>query len=133
MRIIVGGLGRKTGKTTLVCRIIALSPERAWTAVKISHHAPLEGTAYTLQSDASEGDTKRFLASGAARAYWLRGDLIAALPELRAVLAQSSNWIVESGQAIRHLEHDFALLAVDPANIDDEKVLGLLDRGEVDG
>lgn len=132
MRIIVGGLGRKTGKTTLVCRIIALSRERAWTAVKISHHPPPDGAVYSLLPDDSAGDTKRFQEAGALRTFWLRGDLISALPDLKELLSGSPNWIVESGQAIRHLEHDFALLAVDPAHIEDEKVLGLLDRGEVD-
>ncbi len=133
MRIIVGGLGRKTGKTTLVCRIIALSRDRGWTAVKISHHAPPDGAAYSLLPDAAAGDTRRFREAGALQAYWLRGDLARALPELKQLLEGASNWIVESGAALRHLEHDFALLAVDPGNIDDEKVLGLLDRGEVDG
>lgn len=133
MRIIVGGLGRKTGKTTLVCRILALTPEREWTAVKVSHHEPPEGAAYVLEADASAGDTRRFVEAGARRAYWLRGDLVAALPELRALLAQAPDWIVESGRAIHWLEHDYALLTVDAAQIDDSKVMNLLHRGEVDG
>lgn len=133
MRIIVGGLGRKTGKTTLICRIIALTPEREWIAVKISHHPPDDGAAYTLLADDTAGDTKRFHEAGARRAYWLRGDLQAALPELKALLATAPNWIVESGQAVHCLEHDYALLTVDAARIDDEKVMGLLNRGEEDG
>ncbi|MGJ5820829.1 hypothetical protein [Paludibaculum fermentans] len=133
MRIIVGGLGRKTGKTTLICRILALSPGRNWTAVKISHHPPPDGASYSLLPDAAAGDTKRFHEAGAAHAFWLRGDLLSALPELQVLLAAAPNWIVESGTAIRHLKHDFALLAVDPAHMEDEKLLGLLDRGEVDG
>lgn len=132
MRIIVGGLGRKTGKTTLVCRIIALSRERNWIAVKISHHPPPDGAVYSLLPDDAAGDTLRFRQAGAQQTYWLRGDLLSALPELKVLLSGSPNWIVESGQAIRHLEHDFALLAVDPSHLEDEKVLGLLDRGEVD-
>lgn len=129
----MGGLGRKTGKTTLVCRIIALSRDRQWTAVKISHHQPPGGAPYSLQADDAAGDTRRFREAGAHRTFWLQGDLASALPDLKALLADTPNWIVESGAALRHLEHDFALLAVDPAHIEDEKVLGLLDRGEVDG
>ncbi|MGC4056357.1 MAG: hypothetical protein QM757_46765 [Paludibaculum sp.] len=132
MRIIVGGLGRKTGKTTLVCRIIAVSRDRDWTAVKISHHPPPDGASYSLLADHSAGDTLRFHDAGAAQTYWLRGDLFDALPELKALLASSPNWIVESGRAIHHLEHDFALLAVDPAHLEDEKILALIDRREVD-
>lgn len=129
MRIILGGLARKCGKTTLVCRILALSPERNWTAVKISHHAPDPGAPFTLSEElepGDEGDTRRYLRAGAARAYWLRGDLSSALPQLRALLAHAENWIVESIAAIPALEHDYALLVVDPANTDDAKLRALL-------
>lgn len=129
MRIILGGLARKCGKTTLVCRILALSPQKNWTAVKISHHAPEPGTLFTLseeQHPGDEGDTRRYLQAGAARAYWLRGDLQAALPQLRTLLANSENWIMESTTAIPALEHDYALLVVDPANTDDDKLRALL-------
>ena len=129
MRIILGGLARKCGKTTLVCRILALSPEKNWTAVKISHHAPEPGTPFTLseeQQPGDEGDTRRYLQAGASRAYWLRGDLKTALPQLRTLLADSENWIVESTSAIPALEHDYALLVVDPASTDDDKLRALL-------
>lgn len=129
MRIIVGGLARKSGKTTLACRIIALAPERRWLAVKISHHAPDPGVAFELIEEfepGNEGDTRRYLAAGAARAFWLKGDLAAGLDELIALLGSTENWIVESTRAVRLLPHDFALLAVDPARVEDEKILGLL-------
>lgn len=129
MRIILGGLARKCGKTTLVCRILALAPERNWTAVKISHHAPAPGAAFTLSEElapGAEGDTCRYLQAGAAHSYWLRGDLRAALPQLRALLAQTENWIVESTAAMPALEHDYALLVVDPARTDDGKLLALI-------
>lgn len=129
MRIILGGLARKCGKTTLVCRILALSPQNRWTAVKISHHPPEPGALFTLSQElqpGGEGDTCRYLQAGAARAYWLRGDLDAALPQLRTLLALSENWIVESTAAIPALEHDYALLVVDPANTDDAKLRALL-------
>ena len=129
MRIILGGLARKCGKTTLACRILALAPEKNWTAVKISHHAPDDGAAFTITEESvpgPEGDTRRYLQAGAARSFWLRGDLHAALPHLNALLAHAENWIVESTTAIPALAHDFALLVVDPANTGDDKLRSLL-------
>ena len=129
MRIILGGLARKCGKTALVCRILTLAPEMNWTAVKISHHAADPGAQFTLSEEllpGSEGDTRRYLQAGAAHAYWLRGDLHTALPQLRALLAHAENWIVESTTAIPSLEHDYALIVVDPANTDDNKLKALL-------
>jgi hypothetical protein len=126
MRIIVGGLARKCGKTTLACRLIALSPERAWTAVKISHHAPEPGSAFTLNEDCDAGDTRRFIEAGARRAFWLRGDLAAARPALTALLDGSPNWIVESTGALAWLESDLNLLVVPPDGGSDEKLRALL-------
>ena len=129
MRIIVGGTGRKTGKTTLVCRIVALSPARRWTAVKISHHRPESGAAYELieeRESGPSGDTRRYLAAGAARAFWLRGDFEQALPALRALLGQEENWIVESSRAARHLEADLVLTAGGDPAPDDAALLALL-------
>lgn len=133
MRIIVGGLARKSGKTTVVCRIIALTRQNNWLAVKVSHHPPENGSAYELLEEfgAGEfGDTRRYLTAGAARAFWLRGDLEAGLSDLKDLLATSGNWIVESTRAVRLLEHDFALLAVAPDRIEEAKLLGLLYGGQ---
>lgn len=133
MRIIVGGLARKTGKTALVCRIVSLTPELRWLAVKVSHHAPESGAAYELTEEfdaGPSGDTRRYLAAGAARAFWLKGSLEAGLAELKALLNSSENWIVESSRAVRLLEHDYALLVVEPGRVDDSKLLHLLRGGE---
>lgn len=114
MRIIVGGTGKKSGKTTLVCRILALSPERHWTAVKISHHAPATGAPFELIEETEAGpscDTRRYLAAGAVRAFWLRGDFDQGLPALRALLDGCENWIVESTRAAQRLEADLMLMA----------------------
>jgi molybdopterin-guanine dinucleotide biosynthesis protein len=132
VRIIVAGLGRKSGKTEVVCRMIALTPEREWTAVKISHHEAAAGERYTLVEDRESGDSGRYAAAGAKHAYWLRGELAAALPELREVLGRARNWIVESGSAVRELEHDYAFLVVQPGAMDDGKLRGLLRGGEDD-
>ncbi len=136
MRIIVGGLARKTGKTTLVCRIISLTPENRWVAVKVSHHAPHGGAPYELSEEfepGESGDTRRYLAAGAARAFWLKGDLEAGLEELKALLAAAENWIVESTRAVRLLPHDYALLAIAPDRIENAKLLGLLHSGKEHG
>ncbi|MEJ5369859.1 MAG: hypothetical protein WHT08_16215 [Bryobacteraceae bacterium] len=129
MKIVVGGTGRKCGKTTLVCRILALSREKRWTAVKISHHAPDSGAAFELieETEAGDsGDTRRYLAAGAARAFWLRGDFEQGLPALRALLAGAENWIVESTRAARVLEADVVLRAGADPPPDDAALLALL-------
>lgn len=131
MRIIVGGTGRKSGKTTLVCRILSLTPERRWTAVKISHHAPQSGAPFELieeREPGPSGDTCRYLAAGAARAFWLRGDFDQGLPALRALLEQQANWIVESTRAARHLDADLILTAGAEPAPDRAALLALLGR-----
>ncbi len=128
MRVIVGGVSRKCGKTTVVCRIIALTRERRWLAVKVSHHAPENGAAYELvqETEAGEsGDTRRYLAAGAARSYWLRGDLEAGLAELCALLDGAEHWILESTRAIPLLEKDLALV-VRETGVSDADLLALL-------
>jgi hypothetical protein len=133
MRIIVGGLARKTGKTALVCRIAGLTPHHRWLAVKVSHHPPDDGAPYQLTEEfepGDSGDTRRYLEAGAARSFWFRGDLAAGLADLKALLATSENWIVESTRAVRLLEHDYALLVVAPDHLDDSKLLALLHGGE---
>ncbi|MCS7042708.1 MAG: hypothetical protein N2036_14995 [Bryobacteraceae bacterium] len=114
MRVIVAGTGRKSGKTALVCRILRLRPELGWTAVKISHHAPESGAAYEIVEETAPGeagDTRRYLAAGAARAYWVRGDFEAALPELERLLAAAGHWIVESTRASKKIPCDAVLVA----------------------
>ncbi|MBI4889044.1 MAG: hypothetical protein HY821_00375 [Acidobacteria bacterium] len=132
MRIVVGGVSRKCGKTSLVCRLIELAPERRWLAVKVSHHEPDNGAAYQLLEETQpgeSGDTRRYLASGAARSYWLRGDLAAGLPELRALLAGAENWIVESTRAGWLLESDLSLVVQAPGQMKDAELLDLLRNG----
>jgi molybdopterin-guanine dinucleotide biosynthesis protein len=114
MRVIVAGTGRKSGKTTLVCRILRMFPERRWTAVKISHHAPESGAPFEILEEAeagTSGDTRRYLAAGAARAFWVRGDFEAALPALERLLGEAGDWIVESTRAARRLACDVVLVA----------------------
>ena len=59
MIVVVGGSSRKAGKTTVVCEIIAATPEANWTAIKITPH---------LHEVSEGGDTKRFQVAGAHHA-----------------------------------------------------------------
>lgn len=114
MRIIVAGAGRKSGKTTLVCRILRLFPERRWTAVKVSHHPPESGAPFEILEEREagpSGDTRRYLAAGAARAFWVRGDSDAALPALERLLEAAEDWIVESTRAAGRIACDAVLVA----------------------
>ncbi|GIU73644.1 MAG: hypothetical protein KatS3mg004_0731 [Bryobacteraceae bacterium] len=134
MRIIVAGTGRKSGKTTLVCRVLRLAPGLGWTAVKISHHAPESGAPYEITEETAPGgtgDTRRYLAAGAARAFWVRGDFEAALPELERLLATAENWIVESTRASKRIRCDAVLTAGAGAPPGDDELLALIgQRGQ---
>lgn len=127
MKIVVGGLGRKSGKTAMVCRILRLFPEKQWLAVKLSSH--LHGEAlesYSIREEtraSEEGDTCRYLAAGAARALLVEGDLGAAMPQLASELARFENWIVESNAAARLLAADFTFFVADPAADGEEEKL----------
>ncbi len=132
MRILVGGTGRKTGKTALVCRILSLAPERRWLAVKVSHHAPESGAPFELLEEREpgpSGDTRRYLAAGAERAFWLRGDFARGLPALRALLESSGDWIVESTRAIGRLDADAVLIAGSGPPPSDDQLRALLGAG----
>lgn len=131
MRIIVAGTGRKSGKTTLVCRILRLFPGLNWTAVKISHHAPASGAAFEIVEErqaGESGDTRRYLAAGAARAFWVRGDFEAALPALERLLAGTAHWIVESTRASKRIPCDAVLVAGAGEPPSDSALLALLAR-----
>ncbi len=111
MLVVVGGSGRKVGKTTVVVNLIRALPEARWLALKISGHA--HGSAgWKLtreESAAPDTDTGRFLAAGAAEAWWLRagrGRLAEAVPELRSLFARAANVIVESNSILDWFEPD---------------------------
>jgi hypothetical protein len=127
MKIVVGGLGRKCGKTSMVCRILRLYPDRKWVAVKITPHLHGDSAAdFTLREagdPAGQGDTSRYLAAGAGRAFLLEGDLDAAMPRLLELLAGSENWIVESNRAAARLGADFTFFVADPSAPDEEEKL----------
>jgi hypothetical protein len=116
--IVVGGNSRGAGKTLLVASLIRTLPEFDWTAVKISHHEA-RGYCLTQESDAAgNGDSSRYLAAGARRAYWLRaapGELAAALPDLCQLIVSSPHVILESNRILEFFQPDLYLFVVDPA------------------
>lgn len=134
MIVVVGGHSRNIGKTSVVAGLIRALPEAEWTAVKITQHGhgicsvagePCDCAieceapyALSRQQAPDDTDSGRYLAAGAARAYWLRtetGQLRHALPALERILASGENSILESNSVMRFVQPDLYLLVVDPA------------------
>lgn len=135
--VVVGGHTRNIGKTALVVDLIRALPEAKWTAAKITQYghgvcsingehcgcAPAEH-AYSVSEEldrAGRSDTSRFLAAGAARAYWVRakqGQLAAAMPLLREALRDSQNVIVESNSLLGFVRPRLYLVVLDPREQD---------------
>jgi molybdopterin-guanine dinucleotide biosynthesis protein len=126
--IIIGGQSRRVGKTSVVAGLIAALPEFHWTAFKITqdHHgagsAADPGWAISDEQDRSgKSDTSRYLAAGAAHAWWVRTSqarLADALPEIQSKLAECRNVIVESNSILEFLKPDLYLIVLDPATTD---------------
>jgi hypothetical protein len=129
--VVVGGQGRKVGKTSVISGLIRGLHTLAWTAVKISHHA---GDAHSQDTPSADhlpaqldfslseerdpkghGDTSRYLAAGARRALWLRaraGRLAQALPGLLEALEGDEHVIIESNSILAFLEPTVFLLVI---------------------
>ena len=135
--IVVGGHSRSVGKTSVVAGLVTALPERRWTAMKITQFghgicsvngescdcAVDEHTwSITDEHDRSgKSDSSRFLAAGAARAIWVRtkqGRLAEAMPDVRRVLAESDDAIIESNSVMRFLRPDLYLTVLDFATED---------------
>lgn len=135
--LVVGGHTRNIGKTALVVDLIRALPEAQWTAVKITQYghgvcsingeqcgcAPAEhACAVTEEVDrAGASDTSRFLAAGAARAWWVRtkqGQLAAAMPLLRETLQGAGNVIIESNSLLGFVRPRVYLVVLDPREPD---------------
>lgn len=148
--VVIGGHTRNIGKTALVVDLIRAFPEARWTAVKITQYghgvcslngaacgcAP-EEHAFALDEefDRSGGsDTSRFLAAGAARAWWLRtkqGQLAAAMPLLRKALSGAANAILESNTVLQFIKPDLYLVVLDPRAEDfKDSLRRVLDRAD---
>lgn len=141
--ILVGGRAKNTGKTTLVCNIIAALPELEWNAVKITiHQHEVRGCALRIKqkswsiweqaSSTEASDTALFLKAGAKRVLLVQSedaDLERACAELRKVLSEDANLIVESTRAAGILKPNLFLLVMnpDPLEIKKHQQLELVD------
>jgi hypothetical protein len=132
MLVVVGGHSRKIGKTSVVAGLIRKLRSRNWTAVKITQHGhgicshAAEGCgcetgldhpfAISEEYEPGKTDSGRFLASGAARSFWLRtpmGGLAEAKNTLRKILDQSENVIIESNSVLELIQPDLFLMVLD--------------------
>jgi molybdopterin-guanine dinucleotide biosynthesis protein len=135
--VVIGGHSRDVGKTSVVASIIERLPQMRWTAFKITQFGhgfcTANGEPCDCQTDEhtvaiseernreSGTDSARYLASGAARSFWVRtriGNLATAMPRLRKELAQTENAILESNSVLGFLRPDLYLSVLDPATAD---------------
>src|SRR5574340_807851 len=120
--LVIGGHSRSVGKTSVVAGLISALPEFHWTALKTTQYGhgicsangeacdcatADHSWAVSEERDRSGGsDTSRFLAAGAAHAWWVRvqqGHLAEAMPRIRQILAGAENIIIESNSILRFL------------------------------
>lgn len=148
--VVVGGHTRNIGKTSVVAGLIAALPEMRWTAVKITQFGhglcsangePCDcdtadhAVAFSQERSRSSGtDSSRYLSAGAQRSFWIRtrqGDLHEAMPQVRKLLNDSMNVIIESNSVLRFLQPDVMLCVLDPS-VNDFKpsALRYLDRAD---
>ncbi len=135
--IVIGGHTRNIGKTSVVAGLISALPEFLWTALKITQYGhgicSANGEACDCatadhswavseeKSRLGDSDTSRFLAAGAAHAWWVRvrqGHLAEAMPRIRQILAGAENIIIESNSILLFLKPDLYLTVLDPASAD---------------
>ena len=118
--VVIGGQAKDIGKTSAICGLIAAMPERRWTAIKISRHG--HGAGAVEERDATTGtDSSRYLAAGAARAFWIsthEDQLAEAMPRIRAAMRGSENVILESNGVLEYLRPDLYAVVLDPAVAD---------------
>ena len=151
MVVVVGGHSRNIGKTSVVCGVIRALPDWNWTAIKITQYGhgicsrdgeacdcsdPAHPIAVSQETGASPStDSGRFLAAGAARAFWVRtpaGELNEAMPRVRRLLAASENAIIESNSILRFLQPDVCAMVLDGGVADFKPTsLRFLDRANV--
>src|SRR5271165_2070122 len=98
--VVVGGSGRNVGKTSLICGLIAATPEVPWTAVKITSHSHGQPEPVWEETTPGQGtDTSRFLAAGARRALLMTAEQSElSLAGCAAALGSEGNLIFESNR-----------------------------------
>jgi hypothetical protein len=130
--VVVGGQGRKVGKTSVIAGLVRELNPLAWTAVKISHHGGDDDSQDTPSADDlpahldflwseekdpnGHGDTSRYLAAGARRALWMRargGTLAQALPGFLKAMEGDEHVIIESNSILAFLKPAVFLLVID--------------------
>ena len=135
--VVVGGHSRSVGKTSVVAGLIAALPEYEWTAFKITQyghgicsqngescHCATDDHSWAISEEknrAGDSDTSRFLAAGAAHAWWVRteqGRLAEALPTIRRKLAEAENAILESNSILKFVRPELYLTVLAPATAD---------------
>lgn len=137
--IVVGGSGRGSGKTSLVCGLIAALKEFRWNAIKITTLEPAPANVSTLRritGDSAnedplakriweetrageENDTERYLAAGAARSFLAIPATGGAPPtpkledllnELWPHFGRGTNFIFESNSVVHYVRADICLM-----------------------
>ena len=130
--VVVGGHARNIGKTSVMVGLIRGLPALDWTAVKITQYghgicshdgepcecAPTEHPFVVIQEQdaGGRGDTCRFLAAGARRAFWLRArqdQLGEALPALEQALGTDEHIIIESNSILGFVRPTVYLAVLD--------------------
>jgi hypothetical protein len=115
--VVVGGSGSKSGKTAVLCRIIAATVEAHWLAVKITPHGhgvALDQAVITEEPNAGpQSDTARFLQAGACRAWWVRCAAEQIPGALRYI--PEGNRIIESNTVLDTLKPDLFFFVEDPS------------------
>lgn len=129
--VVVGGHTRNIGKTSVMAGLIRGMPEMHWTAMKITQFGhgvcsangeacDCETADHTIaiseERVASETDSGRYLAAGAARSLWVRtrqGQLAEAMPRVRREIAGAENVIIESNSVLRFVRPDVFVSVLD--------------------
>jgi hypothetical protein len=116
LTILIAGQGRKAGKTTAVCGIIAATSQACWTAVKLTSHghgADLTDPVIFEEHDAGgRADTGRYLAAGAIRALWVRCSATDIVHAMAPIV--TGNVIIESNTAVGIIPADLVVFVSAP-------------------
>jgi hypothetical protein len=125
--VVIGGHSRNVGKTTIAAGLIRALRDYRWTAIKISSHwhggGVPSGTerperAFHIREETDpdgNSDTSRYLAAGAARAFWVRvqaNGLAPAVEALRPFLRPDSFVLIESNGILRFLRPDICVVVL---------------------
>lgn len=118
--VVVGGNGRRVGKTALICGLIAAFKEMDWTAVKVTSHEHWKIEPIWEENDAAQAtDTARYLQAGARRAFLLTAPewhdpnetgLGLVLGEFFRSAGRGANVIFESNRVLYHVQPNLCLM-----------------------